>query len=148
MIGHAHRLDPQMPVHAYTTYQLLRPKTTHYRAATCREVECEAYANGWRSVIDISTPLGARQANYVRLKSGRHFSSSVAGTVITFTFPPGQQCFAEHRVPLGREPLYIVRGGDWRGNPRGERRVHTRPDLWVEDFATHQDKLSTEIGRG
>lgn len=144
------RLGPRLPAHAYTTYQLLRPKATHYRPATCEEVQCEANTRGWRTQIDTNTPMGARQANYIRLQSGRSFTTRevpLSGLVV-FTFPAGQQCFAQHRVPLEREPLYVVRNGDHRGNPRQERRVHIRPADWVDDFASHQDTLATEISKG
>ena len=66
-----------------------------------------------------------------------------------FTFEAGQTCFVEHRVPLEREPLYVVRDGDWRGNPRGTApRIHTRPDDWVDDFAEHQQRLADRFEQG
>jgi hypothetical protein len=144
------RLEPRMPAHAYTTYELIRPRSTHYRPATCAEVSCAAYANGWRTTLDVSTPMGARQANYIRLQSGRRFTvrEFPPSGAVEFTFPAGQQCFAAHRLPLEREPLYVVRGGDHRGNPRQERRVHTRGDLWVEDMQGQFDSLKTEISKG
>lgn len=143
------RLDPKMPAHAYTTYALVRPRATHYRPAGCQEVECAAHRNGWVTRIDTSSPLGARQANYIRLKSGRHFSSKEIGAgMVHFTFPPGQQCFASHRVPLQREPIFLKRGGDWRGNPRGERVTHVNGADWVDDFAGHLSKLASEHRKG
>jgi hypothetical protein len=140
-----------MPTSAYKTYALRLPKTTHYRKATCQEVECDAYAYGWVTRVDVTTDLGQRQARYIVDKSGRKCTeiTSITDAVIReFTFPPGQQCFADHQVPLEREPLYIVRGGDWRGNPRGEVHTHVRAADWIEDFAIHQQNIVDEIERG
>lgn len=143
------RLNPAMSVDSYKTYQVTAPVATHTRAASCEEVGCQQQEQGWASAIDESTELGQKQAWYIRNQSGRHFREArnqMPGLTL-FIFEPGQQCFAEHRVPLDRPALYIVRGGDWRGNPRGEV-VRRKPDEWVDDFATHQDKLATELEKG
>lgn len=145
------RIAPRMAPAAYKTYALQLPKVTHYRKATCQEVECEAYARGWVTKIDVSTPLGQRQARYIVDHSNRKFTETTAinsSVIREFMFPHGQQCFADHQVPLEREPLYVVRGGDWRGNPRNEHRTHVRAADWVEDFATHQQNIVDEIERG
>lgn len=143
------RLNPRMPVGAYKTYQVSAPVATHTRAATCDEAGCQQHTNGWVSPIDERTELGRQQAWYIRNESGRRFREDrdqLPG-VTMFVFEPGQQCFAEHRVPLDRPALYVVRGGDWRGNPTGDI-VRRKPDEWVDDFATHQNKLATELEKG
>jgi hypothetical protein len=89
-----------------------------------------------------------RQANYIGNHSGRAFKARLENMMVVFTFPAGQQCFTEHRVPLEREPLYVVRGGDHRGNPREERRVHPRGSLWVEDMQERLGQLTDEIKKG
>jgi hypothetical protein len=143
------RLDPAMPVTAYKTYQVAAPLATHYRTARCEEVDCGQQANGWASPIDESTDLGKQQAWYIRNQSGRRYreNRNLLPGLTVFEFEPGQQCFAEHHVPLDRPALYVVRDGDWRGNPTG-RTARRRPDDWVDDFATHQDKLKTELEKG
>jgi hypothetical protein len=144
------RIQPLGPAEAYKTYQIRQPVRTHFRPATCAEVECESYAHGWTTTIDAATPTGVQQARYIVDRSGRAFTQARGmGSLVVFTFAPGQRCFAEHKVPLEREPFYVVKGGDWRGNPR---RVpvtqHARSDDWVDDFATHQDQLAQRIQRG
>jgi hypothetical protein len=70
---------------------------------------------------------------------------------VYLVFTAGQPCFQykQHRIQVGREPLYIVRDGDHRGNPRGTRaRQHLNPATWVEDFATHQQAIADEIKKG
>ena len=143
------RIEPKMPAHAYKTYAISSPITSHTRPARCEEVNCPNYINGWRTVVATQTDLGVQQAKYIEDQSGRHYTKEMAPLFQTiYTFPAGQQCFAQHRVPLHREPLYVVRDGDHRGNPTGVRRVHAKPEHWVEDFASHQAELSNEIEKG
>jgi hypothetical protein len=143
------RPTPQLPAQAMKTYQLVAPITTHYRSATCSEVACPAHQQGWSTLVDETTPLGRRQAAYIRIQAGRQFTEERTPEGTTFAFPAGQRCFRPHQVSLEREPLYIVRDGDWRGNPRGTKpRQHTRAENWVEDFATHQQTLADRLGQG
>jgi hypothetical protein len=52
-------------------------------------------------------------------------------------------------VRIDKPPLFLVRDGDWRGNPRRTRaRQHLNPGNWVEDFATHQQAIADEIEKG
>jgi hypothetical protein len=148
VIGQPFRLEPQGPADLYKTYEAIRPRSTHTRAATCREVNCSARDKGWRTRVDLSSDLGKRQARYIRDHSGRAFTSAVSGVLLTFVFPAGQDCFAEHRVPLMREPVYRILGGDYRGNPRGVAPIVRRPADWVDDFGSHQIKLKEAHERG
>lgn len=137
------RVTPAMDATAYKTYSIRAPRSTHSRKATCAEVGCPNHENGWVTRVDEATELGARQAGYIRRMSGRKFAEGRDEAGLTeFVFPPGQKCFAEHFVPLDREPQYLVLGGDWRGNPRGDAPVvHRTFDDWANDFGDHQDRL-------
>lgn len=134
---------------AFKTYEIVAPLTSHFRPATCEEVECRAYANGWKTTVLPGQPEHAQ----VLALAGRYRwtgpENNANGTV-TFTFPPGQRCFrqAQHRVPLEREPLYVVRGGDARGNPLRTPAVQRRADDWVDDFANHQQAIADRVERG
>lgn len=142
------RPDPLMPAAAYKTYAVVQPLATHWRPATCAEVDCPHYLNGWRTQLETLTP-DLREA--VRTSGRKHTVASVGPGVTYLVFESGQPCFAasRHRIQVGRPPLYVVRDGDWRGNPRRTRdRVHQRPDLWLEDFAGHQQKIADEIEKG
>lgn len=144
------RLDPAGPAYAYKTYELDAPLSTHYRPASCAQVECPQQAGGWRTPVDESTELGQRQAHYIRRVSGRHFTEhrDEAGLTV-FTFDPGQTCFAQHQVPLEREPVFLVVDGDWRGNPYGTRPYrHRNAGDWIEDFGGHQQDIADRIERG
>ncbi len=140
------RIQPAMPVQAYQTYQAVRPVKTHTRAGTCREVDCTAYANGWTTTIDVSTDLGRRQANYIRMRSGRAYTAAQAGDVVTFTFPPGQKCFTDHRVDIDKPTIYLMRGGDWRATTFEAQRFNQAD--WINHFAEHQAKLAETIEKG
>jgi hypothetical protein len=142
------RLSPQLPVHVMKTYGIVAPLSTHFRDAVCAEVSCQAYANGWKTIIDVSDAIGRQRANYIRLHSGRQFTVTEQGTLVTFTFHSGQHCFKQHKVRLEREENFVVRGGDWRGNPRQEGFQHKNAADWVDDFANHQDRIATAHERG
>jgi hypothetical protein len=143
------RVEPALPPAAMKTYAVVVPRETHFRRATCVEVNCRNYQCGWQTRIDEDTVLGRQQAYYIRRQSGRRFQEVKAEGLTVFVFEQGQQCFAQHEVPLERDPVFLVRGGDWRGNPLGvPPRVHRRAEDWVEDFAEHQQKLADRIKEG
>lgn len=147
------RITPNLPASAYRTFQITSPLSTHWRPATCEEAECEQHARGWKSAIDESSELGQKQAWYIRKQSGRKFTESgdEQPGLTVFTFEAGQACFAagQHKVPLGRPEHYLVKGGDWRGNPTGALpRRHSKPEFWVEEMQEGFDKLRSAQERG
>ena len=140
------RIVPHAPPEAYKTYQVVSPKETHMRPATCEEVDCGAFLRGWGTVIDVASELGQKQADYIRKSSGRVYTEDREGSMITFTFSPGQSCFGSHTTHNGRPEIYVVRGGDWRGY--GESRRHSRAEDWVDDFRNHQQSIVDRQQRG
>lgn len=151
------RIEPKMPASAYKTYSIAAPVATHWRKASCAEVDCPRYLNGWRVHVEQLTPELLHTAKTARHPvNGRWVPYRYTEVRVTegqtyLVFEAGQPCFAaaEHRKRVERPELYVVRDGDWRGNPRGtEARRHERPEHWVEDFAEHQDRLATAHGEG
>jgi len=154
------RLPSRLPPGAMKTYRVVAPISTHYRTGlSCAQYECDAYLLGWQSQIDERTELGQRQAFFIRKVAGRRFTEERDDTGLTvFSFEPGQEGFASadpqeyghqnHRKRLDRMEHYIERGGDWRGNPTGMKRVHTRPEFWVESFSENQERLRAIRERG
>jgi hypothetical protein len=139
------RLPPAHAVEAYQTYSITVPPDVLVKAA-CEQVGCEAWRNGWESVINEATDLGKAQADYIRTRAGRTFREQrTAGGFTVFRFDSGQRCFAEHKT---RPELYAVRDGDWRGNPTGRARRHTRAADWVEDFGEHQQRIADQTEKG
>lgn len=141
------RLDPKLSPAHYKTYAIASPLSTHYRDGTCDEAGCLAYRHGWQTSVDESSALGQQQAHYIRKQSGRRFTERRTDLGLTaFEFQAGQRCFTRHKVPLERPEFYVVRGGDWRGDPRGDgSRMHTGPDPWVNDFGEHQERLARVV---
>lgn len=139
--------NPKAGIAAYKTYQLIAPISTHFRRATCAEVDCPGYLNGWRTTLAADD----ERCDYIRRHSGRRFTEErTADGMVTFHFSPGQMCFraGEHVKSLEREPLYIVRDGDHRGNPTGHRRLHVNGADWIDDFGTHQQRIADEHQAG
>lgn len=143
-----HRIQPQLPVEAVKTYQVASPIRSHYRRASCKEVRCPNYEHGWRTVL----PASSHDLIATLRRSGRKITSETVRPdgMVEFIFEAGQPCFesSKHVTSLEREPLYIVKGGDWRGNPRGERMRHANADDFVDDFANHQQKLADRMEQG
>lgn len=122
-------------------YSIRAPRATHFRPATCEEVECGGQEHGWMARIDETTDLGKQQAHYIRALSGRKYAESrdESGKTL-FVFEAGQECFTEHILPLHRPALFVVR--DRREIQR------RRPEDWVDDFVTHQQLIADAIQEG
>jgi hypothetical protein len=138
------RATPKLRPEHRKTYAILEPTA----AATCEQVECGHRANGWQTLVDEATELGQRQAAYIR-RSGRRFRE-VRGDagLVRFVFEPGQRCFTPHSRPAS-DPLYVVDGGDHRGNPRGTPRlIHKDERAWVDDIGEHQNRLADRYQQG
>ncbi|MFI9235767.1 hypothetical protein [Streptomyces sp. NPDC053079] len=130
---------------AYQTYSISQ-EPDRLVVVACERVGCAAWRYGWDSIIDESTPLGKAQALHIRTESKRTFREMKRGDGLTvFRFESGQRCFAEHQT---NPEVYVVRDGDWRGNPTGRSREHQRPADWVEDFGEHQLRLVNQQEKG
>jgi hypothetical protein len=141
------RIQPQGRVQDYKTYQIMSPLNTHWRAATCAEVGCPEYQKGWRLRVEGLPPEMLHAAK----TCGRKFTElDVSENEHWLIFEAGQPCFraGQHRALLDKQEIYVVRDGDFRGNPTGSVRRHTRPEFWQEDFAEHQEKLARQHQQG
>lgn len=141
------RTAPQGASRDYKTYQIVSPLSTHWRPATCAEIDCPEYLKGWRLRVEGLPPEMLHAAK----TCGRKFAElDVSANEHWLIFEAGQPCFraAQHRKLLDKQEIFIVRDGDFRGNPTGNVRKHTRPEDWREDFAEHQEKLARQIQQG
>jgi len=134
-------LPENMPVQAMTTFRVVQPP----RPATCAEYGCPRYLNGWLTVV----PEGPKAEQARSLRGRYRFTETVVdGGLVEFRFEPGQECWAQHRMPWdGRERLF-QRAGDHRGNPTGWIREFTRGDDWVDAFASNQIAVAERAERG
>jgi hypothetical protein len=137
----------RLPTHAFHTYSILAPYTTHFRKATCDEAGCEAYRNGWNyhiESLDASLYYAATHAGkkYHVVKMGENDSYLV--------FDPGQPCFAEdsHTVRIDRPEIFVAGRGDSRSYIPQRAVRYDRYDQWVDDFATNLDSIRTRLERG
>ena len=146
------RLTPKAGPEHFKSYAWRAPIETHWRRGTCEEYECAGYLNGFVTTVDVGTDLGRKQYYFLTHDKTRKPSiQRVSERLIKFVYAPGNRCmsYGDHRVPIGKPPLLLVLGGDWRGNPRNLRTVvHRSMENWVEDFALHQDKIAEVVGRG
>jgi hypothetical protein len=142
------RMAPVYEPQFYKTFQIAAPLSTHFVPATCAQVDCPHYLNGWRVRVEGLPPDLLHTAKH----SGRkHTEMRIAEGETWLVFEAGQPCFkaTEHKRRLDRPEYFLVRDGDFRGNPFGTKPfLHARPDFWVEDFAIHQDKIAERVNRG
>lgn len=147
MVSH---FAPAMPPSAYKTYGAAFPLRTHWRKASCEEVGCEAYLSGWKTLLDEATEQGQYHAATIKsLRGYKYTVLSMPSGLTEYSFPAGQKCFraSTHRIQLARPGRFYVYHGDFRARA-GAPRVHHNTADWVEDFAEHQDRLITAIGKG
>lgn len=136
------RPTPALDPRHMMTFQIEAPvsRGRWWRRATCAEVGCAQYLNGWTTTIDERTTLGQAQGRYIRRESGRGFTVARDEQGMTvFTFHPGQRCFqsGDHRVRnLDVPEIHVARGGDWRGNPTGQLVRHSGPGPWLDHLHT------------
>jgi hypothetical protein len=140
--------EPRMGPEVYKTFAIVIPLHTHFRPATCAEIDCPDYLHGWKIRIEGLPPEMVHAAKH----SGRRYSElHVTAGETWLVFEAGQRCFryTEHRTRLDKPEHFVVRDGDHRGNPRGTRaRLHQRAADWQEHFAEHQQGLADAFQRG
>ncbi len=140
------RIEPRMGPGSYKTYGVRFPRETHTRAVKCSADNCDQFRQGWRTALDCSVPQQREAATWITQQPARHYTWEQVGSVVTFIFPPGQQCFRGHRE-IVRPGVFMVRDGDWRGNPTGRSAV-LGEQQWHDDLGEHQQRLAEQQQRG
>lgn len=142
------RITPAAPHHAFTTFRVRQPLATHFRRATCAEIECENYIHGFKINVDTRTERGQRQAHLIRVSGAAYSVVRLPDGTADAVFPPGTLCFRPHYRSLFREPLTVVQQGDWR-TPRAARDTRAMPAAeWLDRFGTHQQSIAERVARG
>ncbi len=135
----------RMPRGAYRNYAIRAPRKTHMRPATCQEVDCPAYANGWEIQKELLTP----ELLYAATNSGRRFREErVAEGRTLLKFYAGQPCFASHEVSLERPAFFYA--GPGRNETFSIHRAtqFQRPEDWQDDMQTNLDVVRKIRERG
>lgn len=130
----------------FHNYAIRAPQATHWRKATCEEVDCEAYQNGW-TLREEALDDGLR---YAVLHSGRRYRRvQITAGETYLVFDAGQPCFKAlaHRVRLDREALFLRGRGTYR-NFHIQTAKRFRPADFVEDMQAKFDRVRADRQRG
>lgn len=144
---------PIIPKSATDGHIILRPQTgpeEFWTWATCEQADCAPWRNGWEvtgSVVTEQHLADFRRWGY------RYTVLDLPGDAGRLLFEAGQTCFDArtqahahgrptpgHRVPLEREPLYVLR------NKRGKQQVSATQ--WVDVLHENTDRVATLRARG
>lgn len=149
--AHVNRIPPTLPPGAMQTFEVDAPLATHWRAATCEEVECAAWMQGWTTDVPSDHPDEIRmlKAYEKEIRSGGITATTTPEGLMRYSFPAGTPCFRRiyHRLPLERDAIFTVRSGDHRGTD-GVICQYNNGAEWVDAFANHQSKISDLVNRG
>lgn len=118
------------------SYRVAMPLATHWEPATCADVDCPHYLNGWATLLPAGDPL----VETLR-KSGRSYREEQGDAgMLRFVFAAGQPCFraSTHRQQTGRPALYI------HGNRETQESRVVQSSEWQERFAETLDGLREE----
>lgn len=140
---------------AFKNYVILSPRATHFRPATCAEVQCRAFASGWETHLDESTSDGAELAAWIRGRShGNQYSEwrAEGSTITVFRFPPFQPRpfgpeHRQHVIKTDRPDIFAVRDISTGFQLQQHTGAGNGARDWVDDFATNQDKVATDKAR-
>ena len=145
------RATPLMPTQAYRTFAVRSPLSTHHRRATCAEVDCADYINGWYLALD-GLP---EELLFIAKNAGKRYRQgevevSKGVSVKALIFEAGQACFraSTHTKPLERPEFFFAGRGDFRSFSHRKAQQFERADQFVETFAQHLDDLKREIEKG
>lgn len=143
------RVTPLGPVSGYRTFG---QRITRRVRATCAEVGCEHWNNGWVTTV---LPDSEDQALIEKACAGqvdgiRRLSDGgelCPDGFVRYHFPPETPCFkaSAHRVPLAVQHYH--RSGDWRGNPDGTVTTHPNIESWIAEFGEHQQRIADQRQR-
>jgi len=114
-------------------YRSSAPVASHFREATCAEVNCEHYLAGWQTILPEND---TDNADWIRHQSRLRFTETRSDGTVTFRFEPGQPCFSRntHRVSLDRPHIFTV-GNGYSGFSRRE------PAQWVDEMGNDLHRI-------
>lgn len=146
----------RLPAHM-TNYVILAPPSTHFRPATCEEVQCRAFTIGWENHLDEAVPALKELADWIR--SGVHGNRfeewrAPGSSITTFRFGPHQNPrkfspkHREHKVKIERPEWFGVRNADTGWDLKLHAGAENGARDWVDDFATNQDLAARKRQRG
>jgi hypothetical protein len=136
------RIEPKIPAGLMHTHLILQPLRTHFREATCEEVNCPQFLEGWFLQIDA---LPQEDIDLAKNAGRRWRQVHVAANENYLYFEPGQKCFkaSTHRVNLDHDPIFVKKEGDHRGNPRRLDPIRfSGADSWANSLGENLDQIA------
>ena len=115
------------------TYQATWPKSSHWRKATCEEVDCPHFLMGWVTKVLI----GSDMDDYIReVSKSRKYKVVREGELNAYYFDAGQQCFGgeagTHHKKLERG-AWLTKNAATR-NPKFLEQVAMESERWIDEF--------------
>lgn len=138
----AFRWDPKGTPDQYKTYAI----RAMLRKGSCISAGCEAYENGWQLRVEDLSPEMLHTAK----TSGRRYKEiEVDANNHLLIFEAGQPCFKDgfHMINMIGEERYFVGPGDHRRFSVNRAQARTA-DTFVDDMATHLDKVNDFLNKG
>lgn len=140
----------------HQTYAIRSPQGTHYRPATCEEVNCSAWRDGWWLRGDLLPDvLKATVVNSGKRYERLVITSAEVNEVYPeageyWVFEAGQACFrsGQHTVRLERPAFYFVGKHPVQQQLQIARATPMAEVDFVDHMGTHLDQLRTRIERG
>jgi len=118
--------------HISKVFQATWPKSSHWRSATCQEVDCPHYLLGWVTKVVI----GSDNDLYIRADRKRRYKMVKEGDLHNYIFEAGQQCFRSeagaHYIRLERGPWLTVNALDRQ--PSRLERDAMESERWIDEF--------------
>jgi hypothetical protein len=91
-------------------WRIETPRSSHYRTASCAEVNCVSYYLGFQVLLTLD---GTQDYLMVEIRQSKmeYTEEQIGGGLIRFVFSPGQECFegqaGEHKTNLERDPIFL-----------------------------------------
>ena len=118
------------------------PMSTHWRDATCQEVNCPHYLNGWITRV----APGSQQDLYIRADKERRYKLERGEEFNFYTFEAGQRCFrsGQHRIKLDRGP-WLTKNQTGREAGRVELNA-MEYNRWTDEFNEEAYRANKFLG--
>jgi hypothetical protein len=120
-------------IHRTSIYQATYPLESHWRQATCKEVDCHNYVMGWVTRVVI----GSDMDSYIKeVSKTRKYNMVREGGFNAYYFEAGQQCFSgearQHRIKLERG-AWLTKNAPSR-SPLFLEQNAMDVDQWIDEF--------------
>ena len=114
-------------------YQATFPLESHWRQASCKEVDCPNYVMGWVTRVQIGSSLN----DYIKQSSkARKYKIVREGELSAYYFEAGQECFkgqaGQHRIKLERG-AWLTRNASSR-TPLFLEQNAMDVNQWIDEF--------------